>query len=140
MGVANDATPTQIAEAAKVTISQMKGIPDEQRENISTFFDPALSELEIYQNTIALELAKMRVTSGGGGIRAMESAFRDARKDAAIFSQRGKMLFSTQEALTRYETILNEFSTERDKLKRRLVGGGGKPKVIKYDAQGNRIQ
>lgn len=109
IGVAGDVAPSELADSVRASA---------QRFGLSGFFDAALPEMEIYENTIALELAKLRVLSGGGGIRAIESAFRAAKNDVAI---RG-LTFGSQEAETRLRAVREEFETERGNLIRRLSG------------------
>jgi hypothetical protein len=113
VGVAGDIAPEQLAAAVGKTAAQF---------GLGSYFDPKLPESEIYENTIALELAKMRVTAGGGGIRAVESAFKAAKNDVKL---RG--LTSSQEVVTRLETVRREFDVERNKLTQRLSGAPPQP-------------
>lgn len=108
IGIAGDAAPSAIAEMVQGTAKQF---------GLESYFDRDLPDTEIYENTIALELAKMRVTAGGGGIRAVESAFKAAKKDVSL---RG--LTSSQEVMARLETVRKEFETERNKQIQRLSG------------------
>lgn len=108
VGIAGDVAPDSFAETVRRSAEQF---------GLGSFFDPALPETEINENAIALELAKMRVTAGGGGIRAVGEAFRAAKKDVSL---RG--LTSSQEVITRLETVRREFETERNKLIQRLSG------------------
>jgi hypothetical protein len=124
VGVAADTGADALATAILDEISGLPGLDDEQKRGLGAFFDPTLPETQIYQNTIALELAKLRVVSGGGGIRAIESAFKTARDDVNI---RG--LFSSKDAATRLQAVRNEFATERQKLVDRLGGGTAAPPI-----------
>ena len=118
-GVAEDIAPETLARTMKTTVENIPGLSKEQREGMSGYFDSAIPENEIYSNTIALELAKLRVLAGGGSIRAIESAFKAARKDVALTGA-----FSSQEALTRLRTVRREFESERQNLEQRLSGRG----------------
>ena len=85
------------------------------------FFNPKLSEQEVVQNNLALELAKLRVKRGGGDLRAMAGPFKDAQKDVDL---RG---FTSSEAvIEKLKTIRKEFETE---LKSEESMVGIKPKV-----------
>ena len=48
------------------------------------FFNPNLSQQEVVQNNLALELAKLRVQRGGGNMRAMAGPFKAALKDVDL--------------------------------------------------------
>ena len=126
-GVGRDVGGERIANIALDSLGRFRDqdgrpIPPDQRESLAGFFDPRLHELEIYQNTIALELAKLRVLSGGSSIRAIESAFKRARSDAAILPTDERRLFTGEEALTRLRAIKEEFLREREALGKRLHG------------------
>jgi hypothetical protein len=120
LGVAEDATPRAVVDAARRSVQSLSGVPAGDVEKLLGAFDPELPEVQIYENTLALELAKLRVLSGGGGIRAIESAFRAAQRDVAVTG-----LFSSGEASTRLATVRAEFAAERDKLQRRLESFSG---------------
>jgi len=125
-GVAGDIAPKTLAETMRKTIEIIPGITPEQKNDLSGYFDPAIPENEIYENTIALELAKLRVTSGGGGIRAIDRAFKAAQKDVKITG-----MFSSNEVMARLKKVREEFTTERGKQSKRLTGGDKDRKIVK---------
>ena len=85
------------------------------------FFNPNLSEQEVVQNNLALELAKLRVQRGGGNMKAMAGPFKDAQKDVDL---RG--LNSSETVIEKLKTIRAEFEAGL-KSEESLVGI--KPKV-----------
>tara|TARA_R110000851_G_scaffold87332_1_gene190463 strand:- start:248 stop:1966 length:1719 start_codon:yes stop_codon:yes gene_type:complete len=120
IGIAEDSAP----EEFRLAISRTADV-----FGLSTYFDEKLPEQEIYQNTIALQLAKLRVSSGGSqNPRAMKLAFDIARDDMAL---RG--LTSSKEVLARLKTIRTEFNTERAKLVKRLSGSSSENRKSEYD-------
>ena len=85
------------------------------------FFNPNLSQQEVVQNNLALELAKLRVQRGGGNMRAMAGPFKAALKDVDL---RG---FTSSEAvMEKLKTIRKEFEAA---LKSEESMVGIKPKV-----------
>lgn len=131
VGITSDVAPGVLAENIRNSIEQIGGLTGEQKKNLSGFFDPKIPENEIYENTLALELAKLRIQSGGSSIRALESSFKAAKKDVAITG-----LFSSQEALARLNIIQKEFETEKNKLEKRL---GGTKQTSGTTSGGNRF-
>ncbi len=115
VGVVEDVLPAELANRVKETIALIPGLTDEEVSEFDPFFDPVLPETEIYQNTIAFELAKLRIQSGDKNIRALKVAFDIALKDVKL---RG--MFGSKTALTRLRTVRTEFETERAKLRARL--------------------
>ena len=85
------------------------------------FFNPNLSEQEVVQNNLALELAKLRVQRGGGNMKAMAGPFKAAQKDVDL---RG--LTSSAAVIEKLKTIRAEFEAGL-KSEESLVGI--KPKV-----------
>ena len=85
------------------------------------FFNPNLSEQEVVQNNLALELAKLRVQRGGGSMKAMAGPFKDAQKDVDL---RG--LTSSAAVIEKLKTIRAEFEAG---LKSEESMVGIKPKV-----------
>ena len=94
-----------------------KNIPASVKTTLMPYFDPKLSEMELFENTLAIQLAKLRILSGGSDIRAIESAFKIAQKDTKLTG-----LKSSQEVLTKLGAIKEEFVTSRDRLATRLGG------------------
>jgi hypothetical protein len=85
------------------------------------FFNPNLSEQEVVQNNLALELAKLRVQRGGGNMKAMAGPFKAAQKDVDL---RG--FTSSAAVIEKLKTIRAEFEAGL-KSEESLVGI--KPKV-----------
>ena len=108
MGIMGDITPEVVSEHVA---------PLAREVGLSDYFDPALPENEILENLLALELAKLRVTSGGGGIRAVGAAFKAAQKDVAITG-----FSSSRNVIQRLQKVREEFSTERNAAISRLTG------------------
>ena len=117
-GVVGDVSPDILADTMRKSVNAIPGLDDKQKGELSGYFDPAIPENEIYENTIALELAKLRLTAGGGGIRAIDRAFKDAKKDVAITG-----MFSSNEVTARLKKVREEFVTEKTKQEKRLTGG-----------------
>jgi hypothetical protein len=109
VGMAEDTAPEAIISAVSQTANSF---------GLGSYFDKNLPEQEIHQNTIALELAKLRVSAGdSNNPKAMKAAFDAAREDVSL---RG--LTSSKEVKARLEIIRREFQTARDKLVQRLSG------------------
>ena len=109
VGVSEDAAP----EAIVSVISQAAN-----SFGLGNYFNKNLPEQDVYQNTIALQLAKLRVSAGGtNNPRAIKPAFDAARKDMSL---RG--LSSSREVVARLGAIRKEFKSARDKLVQRLSG------------------
>ena len=109
VGMAEDVAPEAVVSAIYQTANSL---------GLGSYFNKNLPEQEIYQNTIALELAKLRVSSGdSNNPRAMKAAFDAAREDVSL---RG--FTSSKEVRARLEVIRKEFQSARDKLVQRLSG------------------
>ena len=121
LGITAD-TAAGIASVVGVTIEELPGISQDDIEKLGGFFDPSLPEMEIYENTIALELAKLRILSGGQGIRALTTAFEDAKRDVDIAG-----FFDSRTVLARLNAVRREMVTERTKLLRRAFNQSTKP-------------
>lgn len=89
--------------------------------NPDAFFNPNLSEQEVVQNNLALELAKLRTQRGGGNMKAMAGPFKAAQKDVDL---RG--LTSSAAVIEKLKTIREEFEAG---LKSEESMVGIKPKV-----------
>jgi len=135
VGVAGDVSPDILADMMHKSVNAIPGLSEKQKGELSGYFDPAIPENEIYENTIALELAKLRVTAGGGGIRAIDRAFRDAKNDVAVTG-----MFSSNEVVARLKKVREEFMTEKVKQENRLNGGGEKTVVRTGTLNGRRVQ
>lgn len=120
VGVVGDVAPKEWTDRIKETIAAIPGITDEEANDLNPFFDVALPETQIMQNTIALALAKMRIQAGGSSIRALKDAFEKAQEDVAI---RG--MFSSQNAIARLEKVREEFARSRAALGSRFMGQEG---------------
>ena len=112
----------KLGAASRQELITDKGIPKNIKETLLPYFDPKLTEMELFENTLAIQLAKLRILSGGSDIRAIESAFKIAQKDTKMTG-----LKSSQEVLTKLNAIRNEFITSRDRLGSRLGGGATAP-------------
>jgi hypothetical protein len=109
VGMAEDAAPEAVVSAISQTANSF---------GLGSYFDKNLPEQEIYQNTIALELAKLRVSAGdSNNPKAIKAAFDAAREDVSL---RG--FTSSKEVKARLEVIRREFQSARDKLVQRLSG------------------
>ena len=103
--------------SARDEIISDQNIPKNVKDALMPYFDPKLTEMELFENTLAIQLAKLRILSGGSDIRAIESAFKVAQKDTKVTG-----LKSSQEVLVRLNKIRDEFITERDRRASRLGG------------------
>jgi hypothetical protein len=110
--IASDVPAPQMARQIQRQLSNLPGVPS----NMLNYFDPALPQTEIWENTIALELAKLRILSGGSSIRAIETTFQAAKENVRL---RGG-LFGSSDAIVRLQEIRREFEMERTKLQRRM--------------------
>jgi hypothetical protein len=109
VGVSEDAAPEAIVSVISQSANSF---------GLGNYFDKTIPEQDVYQNTIALQLAKLRVSAGGtNNPRAIKPAFDAARKDMSL---RG--LSSSREVLARLGAIRKEFKSARDKLVQRLSG------------------
>ena len=121
------ATGIKIADlgaTAQKSLVNDSSVPNDVKNALVPYFDPKLSQMEIWENTTALELAKLRILSGGSPIRALKEAFVAAKKDVAMTG-----LTASNQVLTRLEAIRKEFEVEREKMQTRLGGGdASKPK------------
>ncbi len=126
-GVAVD-TVEGLATFVGTSIADIPGIDKDDVQKLAGFFDPALPEMEIYENTIALELAKIRILSGGQGIRALTKAFEAAKEDVNIVG-----VFSSREALSRLQTVRREMDTERTNLLDRVFKTAPEPSPTPTD-------
>lgn len=106
-----------LTERVKESIAAIPGLTDEEAGEFDPFFDPELTRTEIFQNTIAFELAKLRINSGGGSVRALKDAFDVARQDVQLGG-----LQSSRQVVSRLQTIRDEFVTAREQLRQRLSG------------------
>jgi len=123
---------TDLGANAQKSIANDVSIPKDVKNTLVPYFDPKLSQMEIWENTLALELAKLRILSGNSPIRALAEAFKAAKEDVGMTG-----LSSSDQVLTRLETVRKEFETEREKMKTRL---GGTPEQRKnLDEELNRI-
>lgn len=123
---------TDLGASAQKSIANDSSIPKDVKNALVPYFDPKLSQMEIWENTLALELAKLRILSGNSPVRALAEAFRAAKQDVGMTG-----LSSSDQVLTRLETVRKEFDVEREKMKTRL---GGTPQQRKnLDEELNRI-
>ena len=49
-------------------------------DDVATFFNPTLSKIELWENSIALQLAKLEIGKGSDDIRALAKPLSDAKK------------------------------------------------------------
>lgn len=122
LGIVNDLAPDEFRKTLGTFIeTQLKdvGVPPEMAQNMSQFFDPALPDIDVKLNSIALALAKLRIEAGGGDIRAIKDAFDKAREDV---STRG--FFSERKALEKLKQVRREIQQEQEALTRRIPSVG----------------
>jgi hypothetical protein len=91
------------------------------------FFDPNLPANEVIANTIAMDLARTRITRGGDPTRAVETAFRRAREDLQLTG-----FTSVNSVKARLGVARQLFSSELNFVKESFglpTEGEGRPKV-----------
>ena len=93
----------------------LKGSPIE--DEMAGFFDPKLSDLDLLENTLAFELARLRLEKSKGEIRALTAAFRDAKKDVNL-----KGLTSSRDVEARLRSVREQFATELAEVSRIVTG------------------
>lgn len=81
------------------------------------FFDPQLSKTKLLENTLAFELARLRLIGSGGDMRALRQAFLDARDDVNLTG-----LTASRDVRARLVDIRGQFARELSDLSRRLSG------------------
>jgi hypothetical protein len=83
-------------------------------------FDPQLSETELLENTLAFDLARLRLLGAGGKVRALRQVFADAKNDVQLT---GITLFPA-DVRSRMVNIRNQFLQARADALKRLSSGG----------------
>ena len=109
------ATGIDINKGAERIAKTLSGTPLEAE--FEGIFSPTLSKLQLLENTIAFDLARLRLTSGGGNIRALKQVFIDAKDDVKLTGAT-----SSKDVRARMVEIKSQFIRELRDVTRRLAG------------------
>lgn len=107
-----------VMSAERAALSEVeRGSMDEATYN-RLFNDPKLSEIQLFENTLAYTLARLRVPEG----RLLASVINDSRKDAKLVG-----LTSSQDVQNRLAAVQRQLEARTASIQRRL---GGAPRVV----------
>jgi len=84
------------------------------------YFNPNIPAIKVYEGTLALALAKIRLGEGDTSVRAITKALTDAKKEVNIVGAT-----TVKSAKARLEAIRVIFADSLSALNRRLTGGEG---------------
>lgn len=98
-------------------------------ESVATFFDPKLSQNEVFENSLAYALARAR--KGGGRLNLQDVA--NARPDVEVTG-----LKSVDEVLAKLEAVDQEIAESQEDLKSRLKGES-RDTVPRFRVEGGRL-
>ena len=124
LGVASDvgdaidiATGIKIKEQAGAIFKRLTAEGLEREIGID--FNPNLPKIELWENTLALQLAKLRIGQGDTEVRAITKAYNDAKADTKLtgFTFKG-------DVEKRLEEVKDFFKKELDSTTKALSGQG----------------
>lgn len=93
-------------------------------------FDEDLPAQEVLERNLAISLAKLRISRGGTGTRALADIFKAAKKDTQLTG-----FTSSRAVKNKLEQIRREFTAERDAITRGLSGQS--PQSVQVDDLGS---
>lgn len=104
---------------------------EEGADELTPFFDPTLSKIELWENTLAMQLAKLGLSKGDDSIRALSTALNDAKNNVRLTG----LTFSkdVKERLTQVRGLFQEALDDSTKAL------SGQEPVGDIDAQVNSI-
>ena len=114
-GIIEKATGVDINKGADRIAKALSGTPLEAE--FEGIFNPTLSKLQLLENTLAFDLARLRLTSGGGNIRALKQAFIDAKDDVKLTGAT-----SSKDVRARMVEVKSQFVRELRNISKRLTG------------------
>lgn len=106
-----------LGQSTAQSIRNDPSIPQDVKNILLPEFDRSLSDLDVWENSMAVELAKLRMSAGGQGSRALVSIYKEAKKDVSMTG-----LKSSEQVLTKLDTVKKEFEKEKETLRKRLGG------------------
>ena len=98
------------ARAAEADVG--RGTMDESAFN-DLFNDPNISEMKLFENTLAYTLARLRIPSG----RLLATVIRDSKEDASLTG-----LVGAEDVVNRLTAIQRQLTARRDSIDQRLNG------------------
>ena len=112
----DQATGFRIREAAGTLFGRLAS--EDLGKELGAEFNPTLPKIELWEHTLALQLAKLRLGQGSEDVRAIEKAYADAKEDTNLTG----LMFSTDVA-RRVDEIRRLFNEELKSLSKTLSGG-----------------
>jgi len=145
-------TGKDMDETREDILNFLEDDPELEKE-LGGFFDPQLAQQEILENTLAFQIARSRI-KGGGDIRAVTQAFKDAKGEIRLTG-----LVGVDDVRSRLLGVRRIFQQELEGLSGAVTGqdpaisqvpeipgqqprttAQSKVKRLRFDAQGNLLR